>query len=77
MGIIYSHWAESLNIWMKSLVTDSHNENFWGHKFLVLLLAEFIIVNKFSFDLLIYHCPCKFVYKGYIDEIKKLCTDYH
>lgn len=42
-------------------LTDSHKENFGGHSFLVLLLAEFIFLNKFSFDLLTYECPYKFM----------------
>lgn len=77
MGIIYSHWVQSLNICMKSI--DSHNENFWGHSFLVLLLAEFIAVNKFFiwFINISVSTQVYIVYKGYINEIKELCTDYH
>lgn len=55
MGIIYIHWFQSLNICIKLMITDSHNEIGGGGRkfFCFVLLLAVIIVGKFSFNLVV------------------------
>lgn len=61
MGIIYIHWFQSLNICIKLMITNSHNEMGGGG----ILLFCFVVGSNYSwqifiqFSCIICQCPYK------------------